>query len=146
MEQNKTDITESFRKILVKFDILFHFVAAILLLVACSFIVYYATKNILNPSRDAIIHLINDVLLALIILELLWTIIRFLKRKKFILGPFLTIGVIAALRRILLIEAQTSFMEHVPVEKLYEMGLSAIVIIILMLAYYLSAKAEKLEQ
>lgn len=44
------------------------------------------------------------------------------------------------------IEAQTSFLEHVPAEKLYEIGLSAVVIIILMAAYYLSVKAEKLEQ
>ncbi|WP_333655843.1 phosphate-starvation-inducible PsiE family protein [Dissulfurispira sp.] len=146
MEQQRPELTEIFRKILVKVDIIFHIVAALLLLVACSFILYYAMLNIMNPSRDSILHLVNDVLLALIILELLWTIIRFLKKQKFILGPFLAIGIIAAVRRILLIEAQTSFMEHVPVEKLYEIGLSAVVIIILMFAYYLSVKAQKIEQ
>ena len=92
------------------------------------------------------IALVNDVLLSLIILELLWTVIRFLKKQKFILAPFLAIGIIAAVRRILLIEAQTSAMAHTPVEKLYEIGLSAVVIIILMAAYYLSVKASKLEQ
>jgi uncharacterized membrane protein (DUF373 family) len=92
------------------------------------------------------ITLVNDVLLALIILELLWTVIRFLKKQKFSLGPFLSIGIIAAIRRILLIEAQTSLMKHTPVEKLYEIGLGAFVIIILMIAYYLSVKAQKLEQ
>jgi len=146
MEQDKTEITEILRQVLVKIDIVFHVIAAILLLIACTFIFYYAVLNILSPTRDSIIHLVNDVLLALIILELLWTVIRFLKRQKFILGPFLAIGIIAAVRRILLIEAQTSFMEHVPVGKLYEMGLSAIVIIILMVSYYLSVKAQKLEQ
>lgn len=146
MEQQRPEFTEIFRKMLVKVDIIFHIVAALLLLVACSFILYYALLNIMHPSRDSILHLVNDVLLALIILELLWTIIRFLKKQKFVLGPFLAIGIIAAVRRILLIEAQTSFMEHVPVEKLYEIGLSAVVIIILMIAYYLSVKAQKLEQ
>jgi len=146
MEQQRPELTEKFRKILVKIDIVYHVVAAVLLLAACSFMLYYALLNIMHPSRDSIIHLVNDVLLALIILELLWTVIRFLKRQKFILGPFLAIGMIAAVRRILLIEAQTSFMEHVPVEKLYEIGLSAVVIIILMAAYYLSVKAQKLEQ
>lgn len=146
MEQQRPEFTEIFRKMLVKVDIIFHIVAALLLLVACSFILYYALLNIMHPSRDSILHLVNDVLLALIILELLWTIIRFLKKQKFILGPFLAIGIIAAVRRILLIEAQTSFMEHVPAEKLYEIGLSAVVIIILMIAYYLSVKAQKLEQ
>ncbi|MBI5633035.1 MAG: phosphate-starvation-inducible PsiE family protein [Nitrospirae bacterium] len=146
MEQNKPDLTELFRRGLVKADMVLHVVAALLLLAACGFIFYYAVLNLANPTRDAIIHLINDVLLALIILELLWTVIRFLKKQKFVLAPFLAIGIIAAVRRILLIEAQTSFMEHVPNEKLYEIGLSAFVVITLMIAYYLSVKAQKLEQ
>lgn len=145
-EQKKLDAMEVFRKWLIQIDMVFHIAAALLLLTACAFIVYYAFLNILTPSRDAMIHLVNDVLLALIILELLWTVIRFLKKQKFILGPFLAIGMIAAVRRILLIEAQTSFMEHVPVEKLYEIGLSAAVVIILMIAYFISVKAQKLEQ
>ncbi len=146
MKQKKTfSGAEFFRKFLLKADILFHVIAAILLLVACAFMLFYAFLNILEPSRYSAIALVNDVLLALIILELLWTVIRFLKRQKFSLSPFLAIGIIAAVRRILLIEAQTSLMEHVAVEKLYEMGLSAVVVIILMIAYYLSVKAHRLE-
>ncbi len=146
MDQQGIQLTELFRKWLVKIDMAFHIVAALLLLTACAFILYYAMLNIAHPSRDSIIHLVNDVLLSLIILELLWTVIRFLKKQKFILGPFLAIGIIAAVRRILLVEAQTSFMEFVPPEKLYEIGLSALVVIVLMVAYYLSVKSEKLEQ
>lgn len=145
-ESKKIELVEVFRRGLIKIDMFFHIVAALLLLIACSYIFYYATRNIMKPSLDSMIHLVNDVLLALIILELLWTVIRFLKKQRFVLGPFLAIGVIAAVRRILLIEAQASFLEYVPVEKLYEIGLSAIVIIILMVAYYLSVKAQKLEQ
>jgi hypothetical protein len=37
-------------------------------------------------------------------------------------------------------------MEHVPAEKLYEIGLSAAVVLVLMIAYYISVKAQKLEQ
>jgi uncharacterized membrane protein (DUF373 family) len=146
MEQNKIGLTEMFRKLLVKVDILFHLVAAILLLIACGFILYHAFLNILEPTHISMIALVNDVLLALIILELLWTIMRFLKKQKFSLGPFIAIGIIAAVRRVLLIEAQTSVMNHVPVEKLYELGLGAVVIIILTVAYYLSVKAQKIEQ
>ncbi|GBE03542.1 hypothetical protein BMS3Abin09_00459 [bacterium BMS3Abin09] len=143
-EPGKT--TELFRKILLSIDITFHIVAAFLLLVACGFILFNASLNILEPSRASMIAMINDVLLSLIILELLWTVIRFLKKQKFILAPFLAIGIIAAVRRILLIEAQTSAMAHTPVEKLYEIGLSAVVILILMAAHYLSVKAQKLEE
>jgi len=144
--ENKPDLLEMFRTALVKADMFLHVVAAVLLLASCGFIFFYAVSNLANPTRDSIIHLVNDVLLALIILELLWTVIRFLKKQKFVLAPFLAIGIIAAVRRILLIEAQTSFMEHVPSEKLYEIGLSAFVVITLMVAYYLSVKAQKLEQ
>ncbi|NOZ68841.1 MAG: hypothetical protein GXP46_06280 [Deferribacteres bacterium] len=146
MKPKKTlSSADIFRKFLLKADILFHVIAAILLLIACGFMLFYAFLNILEPSRYSVIALVNDVLLALIILELLWTVIRFLKRQKFSLSPFLAIGIIAAVRRILLIEAQTSLMEHVAVEKLYEIGLSAVVVIILMIAYYLSVKAHRLE-
>ncbi|HDK81336.1 MAG TPA: hypothetical protein ENH31_02045, partial [Nitrospirae bacterium] len=99
----KTDLTEIFRKFLVRCDILFHTVAALLLIVASGWILFYASLNALEPTRASMIALVNDVLLALIILELLWTVIRFLKKQKFSLGPFLAIGIIAAVRRILLI-------------------------------------------
>ncbi len=138
-------ITEVFRKGIIKVDVVFHVFAAILLLIACGFILINGALNILPPTRTSIIHLVNDVLLALIVLELLWTVNRFLKHQKFLLGPFLAIGVIAGVRRILLIEAQTSLSEHVEIEKLYEIGLSAVVVLILMIAYYISARAEKLE-
>ena len=140
-----SNITETFRKGIVKLDIVFHVVAAIMLLIACGFILFYGALNVLHPSRESIIHLINDVLLALIVLELLWTVNRFLKHQKFLLGPFLAIGIIAGVRRILLIEAQTSFAERVEIEKLYEIGVSALVVLILMIAYYISIKAQKLE-
>lgn len=146
MEGERITITEVFRKGLVYLDVVFHIIAAVLLLIACGLILYYASLNLLEPSLSSVIALVNDVLLALIVLELLWTVIRFLKKQKFILGPFLAIGIIAAIRRILLIEAQTSLLEHTPFEKLYEIGVSAGVIIVLMIAYYLSVQAQKYEQ
>jgi uncharacterized membrane protein (DUF373 family) len=146
MEHGKNALTELFRKFLLSVDIIFHIFAAILLLIACGYILFSTSMNILEPSRSSVIAMVNDVLLALIILELLWTVLRFLKKQKFSLTPFLAIGIIAAIRRILLIEAQTSLMTHIPHEKLYEIGLSAVVVIILMIAYYLAVKAQKLEQ
>jgi uncharacterized membrane protein (DUF373 family) len=99
----------------------------------------------LRGAHRSIIHLINDVLLALIVLELLWTGNRFLKKQKFLLEPFFAIGIIAGVRRILLIEDQTSLVEHVETEKLYDMSVNAIVVLILMITYYISIKAQKLQ-
>ncbi len=145
MEPFDSEIAEKFRKWIVKFDVVFHVIAAILLLIASGYILFHAALNILHPSRASIIQLINDVLLALIVLEILWTVNRFLKKKKFLLGPFLVIGVIAGVRRILLIEAQTSLAEHVDTIKLYEIGVSAMVVLVMMIAYYISLKAQKTE-
>ena len=145
MDPHESKIAEKFRKFIVKFDVAFHIIAAIMLLIACGYILFHGALNILNPSRASIVHLINDVLLALIVLEILWTVNRFLQKKKFLLGPFLAIGVIAGVRRILLIEAQTSLVEHVEITKLYEIGVSAIVVLIMMIAYYISLKAQKME-
>jgi len=146
MDSQKTNLTDIFRKYLIKIDMVLHVVAALLLLIACALILYFAFINILNPTRSSIIALVNDVLLALIILELLWTVVRFLKKQKFLLGPFLAIGIIAGVRRILLIEAQTSLMDNTPIERLYEIGLITVVILILIVAYYISIKAQRLEQ
>jgi uncharacterized membrane protein (DUF373 family) len=145
MEPLDSEIAEKFRKWIVKFDVIFHVIAAILLLIASGYILFHAALNILDPSRASIVQLINDVLLALIVLEILWTVNRFLKKKKFLLGPFLAIGVIAGVRRILLIEAQTSLAEHVDITKLYEIGVSAMVVLVMMIAYYISLKAQKME-
>ncbi len=145
MLDKDSKIVVRFRDWLIGIDMAFHVLAAVLLLIGCAIIFYYAVLNLLAPSRNAVFNLINDVLLALIILELLWTVIRFLKRQKFIIGPFLAIGIIAAVRRILLIEAQTSFMDHVPHDKLYELALSTLIIIVLMVSYYLSVKAQKID-
>ncbi len=145
MEPLDSKLAENFRKWIVKFDVAFHIIAAILLLVACGYILFHGAMNILNPCRSSVVHLINDVLLALIVLEILWTVNRFLRKKKFLLGPFLAIGVIAGVRRILLIEAQTSLAEHVEITKLYEIGVSAMVVLVMMIAYYISLKAQKIE-
>ena len=56
---------------------------------------------------------VNDVLLALIIMEMMWPIIRFLKRESFSINPFLYIGIISSIRRILLLEAEHSMFSRI---------------------------------
>ena len=144
MQEEKSKNSSSPMKVLIRWiikaDMFLHVVVALVLILSCFAITIFAFEAIFPLSRNSILQVINDMLLVLIILELLWTVIRFLKKKRFILGPFLSIGIIAALRRILLIEVQTSALEHVPVEKLYEMGLSAGVVFVLIIAYYISYK------
>jgi len=68
----------------------------------------YPYPNFLHPDLKTLLHVLNDVLLVLIVVELMWPIIRFLKRELSILNPFLYIDIISCIRRILLIEAEHS--------------------------------------
>jgi len=137
--------TELTVKWVIKADMFLHVLVALVLIASCFAIAWFAFTDLFPLSRTSIFHIINDMLLILIILELLWTVIRFLKKKKFVLGPFFSIGIIAALRRILLIEAQTSSFERVEVEKLYEIALSTGVVFVLIIGYFIAYKAQSTE-
>jgi uncharacterized membrane protein (DUF373 family) len=143
--RKEQSLTEKTVRLILKADVLLHFIVAVVLILSCFVITWFAFREMFPLTRSSVMHLINDMLLVLIILELLWTVIRFLRKKKFSLAPFLSIGIIAAIRRILLIEMHTSTLESVPVEKLYEIGLSAGVVLVLMIAYYVAYKSSACE-
>ena len=75
-------------------------------------------------------------------MELLWQVVRFLRREAFSLNPFLYIGMISSTRRILLIEAEHSLLSRMdgsvdwsglwPV--LAELGTNVFIILILAIA------------
>jgi uncharacterized membrane protein (DUF373 family) len=138
-------LTERTVKAILMADMLLHFIVAAVLIMACFVITVYAFAGMFPVSRESVMHVTYDMLLILIILELLWTVVRFLKKKKFSIAPFLSIGIIAAIRRILMIEMQTSMLDHVPTEKLYEIGLSALVVLALMVAYFIAYKSSACE-
>ncbi len=144
-EKKSINLVETSRKTLIKIDILFHIIAAFVLLIICGIVLYKAILNSMSFELLKLIEAVNEILLVLIILEILWTIIRFLQKQKFSLLPFLDVGIIASVRRILLIEAQTSTMEHPPIEKLYEIMVSAGTILALVVAYFIIVKAQKYE-
>ncbi len=117
VEQNRADLTELFRNILLKADVIFPLFAAVLLMGPCGFICYYILSDPANSPRDAVIRLANDVLLTFILFELPWTVTRFPEKQKVTSDPFFAICIIAAIRRIPLIEPQPSFLEHMSAEK-----------------------------
>jgi len=82
----------------------------------------------------AIIQLVSDLLLVLIIMEVLGTVIHYLKSHETSLRPFLFIGIISATRGILSIGAKLSVGEVAPGEftnAMIELGVSAAVILAL---------------
>ena len=98
------------RTVLIAADDIMHFSVATVLIVCAAAILIKALPNFLHADSLGILHVLNDVLLTLIVMELLWPIVRFLKRKPFSLSPFLYIGIISSTRRILMLEAEHSML------------------------------------
>lgn len=97
------------RQLLIFADDILHFAVAVILLVCAAMILVQTVPNLFHGGGiRGLLHVLNDVLLVLIIMELLWPIVRFLKRQPFKLNSFLYIGMISSLRRILLLEAEHS--------------------------------------
>lgn len=94
------------------------------------------TKANLIPTdvANSIIKLVSDLLLVLIIMEVLGTVIHYLKAHATSLRPFLFIGIVSATRGILSIGARLS-VERVSGPDFYdamiELGISAAVILAL---------------
>jgi len=131
------------RQLLIFADDLIHFLVAVTLLAIAAFILVRALGNFLNPDTTSLLHVLNDVLLVLIVMELMWPIVRFLKREAFTLNPFLYIGIISCIRRILLLEAEHSMVAQVTGKNpqwpdlwpvLVEMGVNVGIILILALS------------
>lgn len=85
--------------------------------------------------------LVNDLLLVIILLELFRTIIRFLQTDVITLEPFLNIGIIASIRRILTAGAELAHLAEVSQEMfdryLMDIGLNVVVVIVLTVAAYI---------
>ncbi len=101
------------RKVLHGLDDLLHFFIALFLIIAAIMVLIKAVPGLFHANIPAIIHALNDILLALIIMELLWPVLKFLKREPFTLDPFLYVGIISSTRRILLIEAEHSLTSRI---------------------------------
>lgn len=90
-------------------DHLLHFGVALALLSCAAVLLFSVVPELFSShSTVSILHVLNNVLLVLIMLEILWPVIRFLQKAPFKLSPFLYVGIISSTRRILLIEAEHS--------------------------------------
>lgn len=103
-------------------------------------------QSVQQAFLPATITLLNDLLLVIILLELFRTVLGFLQSDRIRLEPFLHVGVIASVRRILTAGAEFSHQQSVPEEVfrnyLMDMGLHVVVIFVLMMALFLFKKAD----
>jgi len=134
------------RRVLIFADDIIHILVAVALLLSAFFMIAITALNFRSVGVSNILLVINDVLFVLIIMELLWTVLRYLRRQEFSLNPFIAIGIISSLRRILMLEAQMAMTEHT--ESYYllsELGLNTLIVFVLVIAYYLVNKADNLK-
>lgn len=140
------------RQVLIAADDIMHFAVAAVLMVCAAIILVRTIPNLFHGETTALLHVLNDVLLALIVMELMWPIVRFLKRKPFSLNPFLYIGIISSTRRILLIEAEHSMLASLSGKifkweetwpALAELGVNVGIILVLAIALKLVATREE---
>jgi len=121
-------------------------VAAVLIGVA-SVVLYHTTSDAVSsnlPFVDAVTGAINGVLFVVIILEIFRTVIAHLEGGGFQLRPFLIIGIISAVRHILLVGAKSlstnenaSVFNHTQIE----LGVNAAVTVALVVALVLVYRA-----
>jgi len=91
-------------------DIIYICTALVLIVAAGTLLTFSASEFIAdfnnNPIGKNISHLLDGLLLVLMLVEILHTVGIFLKKRKLVIEPFLAVGIIAAIRRVLVITAE----------------------------------------
>lgn len=142
MEKNRiVQLTDWLRKL----SDLFHIVIAISLLISACLMLVNAFTNLKSVAADSISHLINEILFVLIIMEIFITVTTYLREHRVTFQPFLVVGIIASIRKILTIEAHLSVEEAITRElftrSMIDLGVNTGIVFILVFSFYLLAKA-----
>ena len=90
-------------------DIIYICTAVVLVMAASTLLIFTAFDFYENFNGDIsknISHLLDGLLLVLMLVEILHTVGIFLKKRKLVIEPFLAVGIIAAIRRVLVITAE----------------------------------------
>lgn len=121
-----------------------HIVIAISLLISAGFFLVNAFINLKSMDGGSIYHLINEILFVLIIMEIFITVITYLREHRVTFQPFLVVGIIASIRKILTIDAHLSLTEEISREvfsrNMIALGVNIGIVFILVLSFYLLAK------
>ena len=105
------EFVQKLRKVLLRIDDFIHLIVAIFLMSGAVIVLVHSAFSLTDLKTDSVLQLINDMLFVVIILELLWIMLSYLGRRRFPIASFILIGIISTIRRILLVEAQSSYKE-----------------------------------
>ncbi len=122
---------------------------ALIFLLAAAFLFSWTEffRHVLEAPLKSISALISETLVALIILEVLGTVINYLKVRTIRLEPFFYIGIIASIRRILAAGPHHGFTEEMgPADfqqYLWDIGINSVAIVLLTIALFLFSRQQK---
>ncbi len=126
------------------------FLIGALTMLGYSVVTFFQNLNtqVAGGFPQAVITLVNDLLLVMIIMEVLRTVLSYIEEGGASLRPFLFIGAISATRRILAIGAETSLAgSNVSredfVRRLVDLGVNALVVLLIVIALYPLARREE---
>ena len=100
--------------------------------------------------HEEAIDILDGILLVMMTMEIVYTVAISLEAHALVAEPFLIIGAIAAIRRMLVITATSTKDEHSAPEvfrnTLIELGLLALIVITMALAIYILRKSDQFTQ
>jgi uncharacterized membrane protein (DUF373 family) len=135
-----TDDTSEHKGLLERSEHYIYMAAGYILVLAAAGLLVVAVVEMFNTIveghyADAMVRLLDRVLLALMLAEIIYTVGRIARTQQLEASPFLIVGIIAAIRRMLIITAESG--SHVDLSDptfqaiLAELGLLALIIFLL---------------
>ena len=125
-------------------DLAYYSIAAILFVAAVAIIGITITHFMKGLTIVSILNVVNDILLVVIILEIFSTVLIYLTERRISLTPFIIIGLISSIRRILIVSALMSANEKLTDNEfnhgIIELVVSAGIVLVLILCYYLLSR------
>lgn len=144
---------------------------AVFLLLAAMAMLGYSVAGIRHLSTASIYLFIHDLLFVMIILEILGTVLAYLRDRRISIRPFLFIGIIFAIRKILMVGAKLTagtaeghgaetgeavqavaaavvqpWHHDIFFREMIEMGVGAVIVLMLVFAYYILAKVQTTDE
>ena len=149
MEDKSIKLQEYMNRFLSSVEIIIYLFIGLLLIASAMFLVgSTAYSFIVSMSHGDVlqntIHVLDRLLLSLMILEILHTIRVSIQEHQLLCEPFLIVGLIASVRRILVLSVEAAYLSEMTPEvfrhAMVETGILSVLILILVISIILIRK------
>lgn len=152
---NTFNSSRKYAQLLIKAEEIIYLIAGYILVAAAAGLLVIAVIEVVMRLMEynytaALVHLLDRILLVLMVAEIIYTIQRIARTRQLEASPFLVVGIIAAVRRILIITAES--VDKVDLSNsafqgaLAELGLLSVMILLLSISLFLIHKGNIADQ